>query len=333
MPDEKGHEKEREKEREKSHTWGKSNTLFWGVFFIGLGVLLLLSMAGAVTFSLGALIGAFFRLWPLWLIAAGLNILFGQTGRFGDLVGAVMGLAVVVIIFGAALTAPGAELQTETVAINRPAGEVRPDVYIDFDDYSGVVQAAGIERLLEANLEHRGDLQVDDNPEAVRIDAAGSASSGDWWNFIDLGLFEGDDDGAGKWEVRLSDTVRLGDLTLKVDDGTHTFDLRNLSISELTLEGDDPNITLSLSELVRDVRIKQDDGEISIQLPDLRDVAVRIDARLDDDGSMSVRTPGLEPARGDSREGTWETENYGDASIERRIYLNIEGGDVRVTID
>lgn len=332
MSDEKGREKEREKEREKSQGWGRSNSLFWGVLLIGTGVLLLLSMSGAVTFSLGALISAFFRLWPLWLIAAGLNILFGQTGRLGELFGALLGLAIIAILFGVALTTPGTELQTETLRIPMPEGETRPDIAIKFDDYPGSVRPVTGDYLLEAEIEHHGGLQIEHEPSAVQIDATGQDIGGDIFD-LDFNLFDqAISPDEAKWDIRLLETARIGDLTLTVDDGMHQFDLRGMNIQQLFVKGDNPNITLELSELVRDVHIRQDGGEINIRLPDISTAAVRIDVEKDD-GRFDVDHPNLELISGNRREGTWQTDNYNDTRIELKVYIDIEVDDTDITIE
>jgi hypothetical protein len=116
----------------------RSRSLFVPIVLIGIGVIWLLVNFNLIpAFSIGRLL----RLWPLFLIAAGLELLFGR-GRawIGALIGLLtVGAAVALLMFGQQLgLAQTTALKTE--AFDAPLdGATSAKVTLDLDQYASEV--------------------------------------------------------------------------------------------------------------------------------------------------------------------------------------------------
>ena len=85
-------------------------------FLIGIGVILLLSNLGYLDWSLWDIIG----LWPIFLVAAGLELLIGKQSRLGSIVAAIVVLAVIVGGVWMASTSSGSASIQATSPATRP---------------------------------------------------------------------------------------------------------------------------------------------------------------------------------------------------------------------
>jgi hypothetical protein len=91
------------------------------ILFIGLGTVLLLSNLGYVQLASWTV---FLRLWPVLLIAFGLDILIGHRGVWSAVAGVTLGLLLVAGVFWYASTLPEART-VESETISQPLAEVR----------------------------------------------------------------------------------------------------------------------------------------------------------------------------------------------------------------
>lgn len=314
-------------------------SLFFPIVLVGVGVIWLLVNFNLIpAFSIGRLL----RLWPLFLIAAGLELLLGR-GR--ALVGALIGLltvgaAVALLMYGPQLgLASASGLQTE--AFNAPLdGATAADVTLDLDQYATDVTATtDAAHLVEADLTFSGEAVFDVSGGAAKTVVVGvRQDNSDWFEFFD--------DFDAHWEIGLSPAVPL-DLTINGGSGASNLELQELDLDNLAVDGGSGSVRLALppesgagytadinggSGSVRlefatgtNATLRYDGGSGALTVDVPAGQAVRVEAR--DSGSGSVRLPsGWETVTdGDNDEGVWQTDGYDAASLQLLIILDDVG--------
>ena len=98
---------------------GEGRSLFWPILLIGVGVILLLANLGLVE---PVNLIALFRMWPLLLIAAGAQILFGRSFPW---VGTILSVGLAIGAIALILFAPQLNLTPSTELITERFVEVQ----------------------------------------------------------------------------------------------------------------------------------------------------------------------------------------------------------------
>ena len=305
-------------------------SVFWPIVFIGAGVMLLLSNLGYLSWQSW---GALWRLWPLLIIALGIDLLIGRRSVIGAIVSGVLILALVGVIVMIALFAqniPGVsdwiqqpEFHARHVEYSL-TGVERATVYIDWTSVPGYLSALeDSPNLIEGDVDYLGELTFDVN---VRGDQANvkldSRSIGIWFWPFDLG-----DRTDKRWDVGLSPDVPL-DLTLDAGSGPCDFDLAGLQVSGLVLNAGSGPIDLVLpSGSSFEAEIDGGSGPLTIVLPESVGARVVLDS-----GSGPFRPDAhFQLVQGKLHgDGTWETDNYRTA--EYTVLLEIDQGSGPITI-
>ncbi len=305
-------------------------SFFWPLMLVGAGVLLLLSNLGYLPWESW---NALWRLWPLLLIALGIDVLIGRRSMLGAV---VSGLLILLLIGGGvALVLFARDIPALSELTNVPGMRVRRIEYpaeeveqarLDVDWTSMPSYLGGLRdspNLIEGEVAYRGelvfDVDVEDGRADVRLD---SYTSQPWFGPTGWGQE------AWRWEVILSPRVPF-DLILDAGSGVCEFDLRDLTVSGLILDVGSGSVDLTLpSEGAFDGRIEGGSGSLDIFLPEGVGMQVVLES-----GSGSFH-PGehLHLIQGDAHgDGIWETENFDQA--ERAILLRIDqgSGSIRVT--
>ena len=304
--------------------------MFWPLVLVGAGVLLLLSNLGYVPWQSWTVL---WRLWPLLLIALGIDVLIGQHSMVGAIVSgllilALIGGAVAIVLFAphipmfAHLTQP-AELRTEHVEYPL-AGVERAAITIDWTSAPGTLRALrDSPNLIEGDVAYRGELVFDvdrrDDEVGVELD---SRFSGPWFGPFDLtGRAE------ERWDVGLSPDAPL-DLNLDAGSGTYDFDLSGMQIGDLFVDAGSGSIELALpSGSSFEARIDGGSGPLAVTVPE--GVGARV---VLDSGSGAFRADGrfrlVEGER--DEDGVWETEGLSTAA--ETIVLRIDQGSGPVSI-
>jgi len=316
-------------------------SLFWPIILIGAGALWLLSNVGLLpAWSWGML----WRLWPLALIAIGLDLLIARRSPiFGAIIAlAVIGLLVAVIFLGSTL---GINLRPDVKLDNfaEPLGTTETAmVEIDFSVGKGSLQAlSGDTQLFVAEISHLGDLAYDVSGGRAKTITLSESVTGSQFNWIDR---PGGDD--LYWDIQFSPLVPV-DFTLKGGVGETDIDLSGMQPVSLTIDGGVGKVLLVLPATGQryPVVIDGDVGEIDIQiepgaLVDLDitggvgevkidvpgDASVRVDASI---SVGKVRVPSGYRARsgGDDfigESGLWESPGLGSGQPE--ISIKFDGG-------
>ena len=304
-------------------------SLFWPIVLILSGVLFLLSNLGYLPDPSWGLL---WRLWPVILIALGLDVLIGRRSLAGAI---ISGILIFVLIGGVVLAvffarniplladlAKSPTLEEEVVS--HPREDIEQAVIsIDFTSQQGKLTALDDSpNLIEGNIDYYGDLifdvETDDESATVELD---SIRSGPVFN-VDFG----DDDRAGMWDVALHPSVAY-DLNLDGGSGGLTLDLSEMTITGFKLDQGSGAIVLSLPEQSTfSGEMDGGSGAMRIELPD--GVGMRI---ILDGGSGAFRTDErFILVSGDSDDGIWETESYDEADY--RIDLEIDQGAGAISI-
>ena len=304
-------------------------SLFWPIMFIGAGVMLLLSNLGYLPWESW---GVLWRLWPLLVIALGVDLLIGRRSVAGAIVSAaliVMLIAAIAVVALFAQNIPGVsdwvqrpEFHTKHVEYAL-AGVEQATVYIDWPSVPGYLSPLeDSPNLIEGDVDYLGELTFDVNMRGDRADVKLDSSF-----FVWFGLWLPGDQSDKRWDVGLSPDVPL-DLTLDAGSGPCDFDLASLQVSELVLDSGSGPIDLVLpSGSTFEAKIDGGSGPITIVLP--RGVGARVE--LDSGSGPFSPDARFELVKGKRRgDGTWETDNYGTA--EHSISLEIDQGSGPVSI-
>lgn len=281
------------------------------LILIALGVGFLLSNLGLVTWNIWELM---FRLWPLWLVAAGIDLLFGRS-RWGSWVGVGLVLA---LIGGAGWFAQGAwnPISGEVAraeSFSQPLSGARSaDVTINSSvGQLFIRESSNSTVLVEGQINSRpGERVTRDysrSGDTARFDVKSHQQG-----FVP---FFGGDRSGGLWELALSPQVPLN-LNIATGVGKAEVDLSHLQVTDLRLQSGvgAANITLPAQGQVR-ARIDSGVGAITIQLP--RGMAARITA---ENGIGNVSLPTGYAQQG----GVWVSPDY--ASAPNRVELSVHGG-------
>jgi hypothetical protein len=293
------------------------------VLLIGLGLLFFLNTMGVMDWSSWDNI---WRLWPLVLVAFGLEILVGRRSVWGSLL--IAGLLVAAVVFVLVLWAwqpqSGRELTSET--ISQPTqGATRASVTISF----------GAGRLWLGELASSEDLVAGTvmrgNNETVTQDfyvSDGTAfytlrSRGRW-----ALPFFGSDEGRRAWDLDLNPKVPT-DLSIDTGVGEATLDFEKLTLTGLhlnmgvgdstltmpahgdlsaTLNGGVGNVTLNIPEgMAASIRVNSGLGQVDVagdyarngdvyESPGYEGATDRLDLKIDG-GVGNVRIRQVEPER------------------------------------
>ena len=322
----------------------RSRSLFFPIVLIGIGTIWLL-----VNFNIiqGFTFGQLWRLWPLFLIAAGLELLFGRGRAF---IGALIGLltvaaAVVLLIYGRQLGL-GQATTLKTEAFSAPLAEATSaQVTLDLDEYaSDIGPTTTAENLVEADLTYAGEPVFEVTGTTDKAVTVGVRND----NTDPFSFFDSID---ARWQIGLSPEVPLG-LTVDGGSGSADFHLQTLDLTSLVVDGGSGALDLALpagdgytaevsggSGSVRiafesgtqaTLRYDGGSGALTVDVPEGQ--AVRVEIR--DSGSGGVSLPGgwEVVSDGDNDEGVWQTDGY-DAAADQLLIIVTEVGSGSIRVD
>ena len=261
-------------------------SLFWPIVLIGAGALWLLSNLGLLpSWSWGSL----WRLWPLALIAVGLDMLVARRSAIlgAILALAVIGLLVVAIVLGSNLNLNlGPRTAVQHDMLREPLdGALSAALEVDFSVGRGSLQAlAGEGNLFTADIAHLGQLNYDVSGEetrSIRLSESNLEPS-----------FSRPFDSIGDelyWDIRFSPQVPV-DLLLHGGVGETNVDLHGMQPLSLTIDGGVGKVKLVLPATSEryPVVIDGDVGEIQIEIEDGAQVDLDITGGV---GEVTINVP------------------------------------------
>lgn len=284
------------------------------LILVFLGVMFLLNNLGLSTWSVWEIL---WRFWPVWLIAIGVEMLFGRRGRWGGLVALAIVLTMLggLFYFGSLWTgfsysqmAAPSERQTISQPLN-DSKEARVEI------------KSGVSRL-----EIRGGAQTGALIEGAVTPVVGERLEQEFRGgttayytlrsqFNGIQIPFGRRSGEGQWDLQLNGQIPMA-LTVETGVGKSTLDLSDLSITDLRINSGvgETTVTLPSTGQVRG-RIQTGVGQTTLQIPDGMEARIRVETGI---GGVSVRGDFI-------RDGSYYT-TPGYESARERVDLEVEGG-------
>jgi len=300
------------------------------------------------------------RLWPLALIFAGVNVLARQFPRpFGSLLSAVVSLAAVALFGGVLLFGPQMPL------VNQLQGAEPADLKVDRVEFAGDgVTAADVEinfglasaslfaledsgKIIDGSISYLGQLSFDARQNGDKAIINLETRDGDVWFFINPSNWFNFEQ-ADQWQIGLNPNVKT-DLRLNGGLGSLTLDLAAMDLSYLEVDGGAGSITAALPGGDYDGVIDIGAGSLKITLPADGRHTFDIDggagsmtfylppnmaARLELDsgvGGFNLEDGRFRQVSGrDEDEGVWITPGYEDAANRVNLRIDIGAGSVRI---
>jgi hypothetical protein len=317
--------------RSESQTRAQSHrSLFWPMMLIGFGVILLLSNMGFFPSTSWAVL---WRLWPIALIALGIDVLIGHRSVLGAIASGVLALLLIGLAIGVALLADQipalielakpAELVAEHV--EHPLGEItQARISIDWASSPGYLSSlSDSDNLIEADITYRGELAFDVDVDGKRADI----SLDSYLQGVSYGSFNFDDPNA-RWDVKLHPVPQY-ELYLDSGSGSYDYDLTSLHVRNIELDAESGNVRVRFpSEGMITAKFNTGSGQVDLIIP--RNLGVRI--ALD---------PGSGAFRPDDRfikvsldnnddDVIWQTENYLEAQHIVELKIDQGSGIIKV---
>jgi hypothetical protein len=286
------------------------------VILIGLGVVFLLNNLGILDWSIWDVI---IRLWPVLLVAAGLDILIGRRSALGALLALILTVALIagaLWLYGTGVvmgpTGPGEEIAYDLDGAERAEIVLAPAVG------SLHVEALQESNRLVAGVIHpvRGervtrDFALEDNTAVVALRSEG--------NFV--GPFFGAHAGQWGWELGLAPGVPL-DLEISLGVGQSEIDLTDVTVSDLKVSAGIGQTTIVLPADGRfEAEIDGAIGHTLVVLPP------GLEARIQCDTGLAASQV---PAGYQQRDDTYTSPGY--AGAENRVDLEISQAIGNVTV-
>jgi len=252
-------------------------SLIGPVILIGLGIVFLLNNLGVLSWSVWEVI---FRLWPVLLVAAGLDLLLGRRSIWGSLLALVLTVAIVagvLWLFGSGIIR-GREAAAEEVAqalggatqarvIIAPAvGSLRVESLAESDNLvAGVIHPVSSENV-------NRDFTVEGETATFTLQSAGS--------FGPFTPFFGSWGGEPGWDLGLNGEVPL-ELEVSMGVGESDLDLEELQVSDLTVSMGVGQTTVVLPAVGRfQAKIDGAIGQTVVVIPRGMEARVQVDTGL-----------------------------------------------------
>jgi hypothetical protein len=211
----------------------------WGIISLGLGTVFLLSNFGYLPWDAFSLL---LRLWPLLLIALGLDLVFKGRSALATLVGVLLSLAIIGGITWYALTNSNA-LSVNVEKISQPLGEAQRASVRLANPVGRLIVSSGAEpsQLISGSATLARDQSLDTRYSIDNGLASYSLTSSSVvfvpWN----GGFN-----PPVWDVNLTEAAPIN-LNLDTGVGEQTVDLRGLDLEEVTISVAVGQLELTLS--------------------------------------------------------------------------------------
>lgn len=318
--------------------------LYWGVFLVAIGGVLVVTDLGAVD---SATIADALRLWPLAIVAIGLALVLRRT-RF-SIAGGMLGAALPGLVLGGGFAlAPhiavdcGAGTTSSTVATHQGVFDGPARVSVTTGCGNLVVDTApGPGWQLDAGSSNGRTPVIDASGRSLSVDAGSQHG----WHFF----FDSDGPDGGRVFDRSSDTWRLTlptseieDLSLVVNAGEGQIGLPGAQIGHLDLTTNAAKTLVDLSGTsVASVTGTVNAGILSFRLPTTTDMV----------GSMEVNAGGLRvcvpnglglrvhhtgalsgiAVNGHQQSGSaWQSADYASATHHTDLNVNVNLGNVEI---
>jgi hypothetical protein len=283
------------------------------VLLIGAGLLFLLDNLNVIDFNIADL----FRLWPLLLIAFGLDILIGRRSRFLSLLIVVGVLAGgLVILYNSGGLRPLGAIQRAELSVPL-AGTASAEVFIKsgvskltLDSEETSLLAKGTLGYYERWGEPRQEVSRSNNTTILRLDQGEDQS-------INFGRSDGPE-----WDISINQQVPVK-LTVNAGVGQTNLDLEGARVTDLNLNVGVGTTSVTFPEQAgaTTARIKGGVGSLEIFVPEGVEARIAVDTGI---GGVDVDERFIK--EGD----VYTTEGYNGAENKIDVTLNVGVGGVEI---
>ena len=299
-------------ERRRRHGGG----LVWPMILIGAGIVFLLNNLGILPWGVWQTI---FQMWPLLLIAVGLDILIGRRSAWGSLLVVMLLLAALgfAVWLGTSQHSGTTTYRSET--INQPMnGASSAEVEIGFGTgdlrIDALMESAGlIEGKIDLGPREQINRTYSQSGEkanyGLRSENAWVTPSGNVW------------DQNKRWDLGLSRDIPIG-LSVNTGVGRSTLDLSQLNLTTLKVNSGVGQTTVTLPRHGQlSAEVDNGVGDLTVVIPKGMAASVRMDSGL---GGTHVEGDFV-------RQGeTYTSPNFNAATD--RVELRVNGGIGKTTI-
>jgi hypothetical protein len=299
----------------------RPGSVVWPLLLISLGLVFLLNNLGVISWNVW---NVMWRMWPVVLVAIGLDLIFGRRSGIGA---AITALVILGMFAGAfwlvnftgdiwggdqvleSISQPLGDISQAEVDISMDVGLLEISALPDSSDLliKGEIQVSEFEELRE-KLRTSGDT-LD-----YSLSTLGQAYHPNW-------LFSNQVDEDKEWLLYLNPGVPL---ELRVDTGVgkSVLDLTGMTINSLDIDSGVGEILVILpAQGSFEVRVSGGVGKLEIQLPEGLAARISVDTGL---GNTSVVGDFIQ------RGGDYYTGNYNGAEETVEIFLDGGVGNIRV---
>lgn len=309
-----------------------TDALVWGGVLISVGIVLLLNSLGILSWDLWEFL---WRFWPLFLIVAGLNIVFGSTKAGSILVGMVSIALLLAAIFYSVFASGGAMgVNPNNWNILNPQTNQPTETATSFN-----VAASEYENVKERDLNMEissAKFSLADNEEEYFLDVQSKQSQGasepklqknmksdllELEFSSDKRLFGNDN---SEYNLVLGRPELPTSIFLDLGSGSGSIDLNDLSGGNFVVEigSGTANITLGEKSIPSESNsFKVSSGTMSLNLP--ADLGLKITYRVNS-GSLKVGEDEIDG------KGVYTTDDYSQADHKMTITLEVNSGSVSI---
>lgn len=296
----------------------KGPSLFGPVFLIGLGGYFLLTNLGVIDGELNWHLLS--RWWPLFLIFAGLNVLVRAVrGPAGSCLSGVVGLAAALtfgglLLFGDQLpflnSAAGSNIQTQEIAVDRQEAS-QAEVELEFSEADVLLTSLNDSPLLlSGRVNYQGELFLEESLRGDRLELGLDLDEDDSRNFTS----NLNQSTQAPWELALNDQVAIN-LELHLDSGRAELDLRDLTLTDLVINGSSGDLVAWLPAGEYKTHLFAGSGTVELYLPEeaLSTSLLEIEAGT---GPLNVYLPASLPVKMELEEEVGRKLSSGDFHYE-----------------
>lgn len=304
----------------QKHYHPRYRSLFWPMILIGVGTAWLLYNAGIFTTEHLSVI---FKLWPLLLVAIGLDLLFGRQSPSR---GATIGLAFVGFILALMYIGPsinlGSNVEYHHYALDVPSDGAE-HLTLNLETGADTVNITSLEdsnNIFESDIWYLGELSVDqytrDGEAMVSFEQTGIS--------LPFGIAPDNQEGKG-WNISINQNIPTA-IDFNGGVGQTTMDLSQLYVTDVKLNMGvgSLDITLPSPQESYTLDINGGVGQTTVDVPD--DIALQV---IVSTGIGDIELPpNLIQISGDDHivgeEGTWQTQGFDQA--EHTVTITFDGG-------
>lgn len=329
-------------------------TSIWAFILIALGVIWLLFQANVIS---GANLAVLFRLWPLILIAFGLELLIGRNSRSVSL---LIGGGTVVLLLVLMLVGPtiglGSNLDIQEKQIQEPLGDTT-SAQLDLNLSVGRATVNALtdsSDLLTADLRYVGGVNYSASGSQGQkyISLSTNSDGTQIFDFLGFSFVGGENADQLRWNLGLTTAIPL-DLRLHGGVGDATIDLTGVQLSKFgynngvgdttitlpagasypfTLDGGVGSVTVNFAaDTAITASINGGVGGMTLDVPNNAVVILTKNGGL---GEVHVPSD-YQRVSGDNNRidsaGVWQSPNY-SSSADNLITIDYEGGVGELTL-